>query len=53
LHFEAQDLARLAFGDDLEGMATDLAIRCKALEGDACVNDDFKSLPAIGALDGL
>jgi hypothetical protein len=53
LHFEAQNLARLAFGDDLEGTATDLAIRCKALEGGACVNDDFKSLPAIGALDGL
>src|SRR5664280_2698481 len=48
LHFEAQDLARFAFGDDLEGTATDLAIRCKPLEGDARINDDFKSLSAIG-----
>ena len=51
LHFQAEDFTRLAFGNDLEGTAANLAIGRESLGGDAGVHRDFKSLSAIRTLD--
>jgi hypothetical protein len=37
-NFQAEDFAGFAFGDDLEGTATDFAVGGEALGGDAGVN---------------
>ena len=51
-NFHAQNLARLAFGHDLERTAAHLAIRREALAGHARVNRRRKRLAAERALDG-
>jgi len=43
---QAQNFARLAFGDDLERAATHLAIRREPLERHARVNQHLKPLAA-------
>jgi hypothetical protein len=53
LYLNAQDFTRLAFGNDLEWAATDLAISRKPLRPDAGVEHDFEALAAKGALDGF
>jgi len=52
-NLQAQNFARLAFGNDLEGAAANLAIGGKALAGHTGVHHRFKRLAAIGALNGL
>ena len=49
-HFDCQDFSQFAFGNHLEGSATDLAIGRKALDGNTRINHQLKGLPTIGAL---
>lgn len=51
LDINGEDLAELAFGDHLERPAAHLAIGGKPLAFDAGVDDQFKRLPAVRALD--
>jgi hypothetical protein len=53
LNFETYDFARLAFGNNVEWPATDLAIGGETLCRDAGVEHDFEALTAKGALDGF
>ena len=53
LHVQAQNLARFAFGDNLEGPAADLAIGGETLAADAGVDDQFEGLSAVWAADGF
>jgi hypothetical protein len=53
LRLQPENLARLAFGEDLERPAADFAIGRKPLRGDAGVNHQVEALAAIWALDGL
>ena len=48
---QAQHFARLAFGDDFERPAADLAIRSETLRRNAGVDDQLKSLAAERALN--
>jgi hypothetical protein len=53
LYLDAQDLAGLAFGNDLKWSATDLTICRKPLARNARVDGNFKALAAKGTLDGF
>ena len=50
-HFQAYDFARLAFGNDLERTAAHFAIGRESLVGCARIEDQFKTLTAIRALN--
>src|SRR5881397_4175825 len=52
-HSQGENLSRLAFRDDLEGPAANLAVRGKLLRGHAGVDHQFEGLPAIGTLHGV
>jgi hypothetical protein len=45
------NFALFAFGGNLERAATDFAIGCEPLAGNACVDGHFTSLTAVGTLD--
>jgi hypothetical protein len=53
LHVNTQDFTGLAFGNNLEWSATDLAVGCEALCGDAGIEHDFEALAAKWTLDGF
>jgi len=46
LHFQAQNFARLALGDDLEGAAADFAVGSETLRTGAGVDDKLHALAA-------
>lgn len=48
-HFHAENFARLAFGDHFKRPAADLAIGGEPLPGQAGVDDQLASLPAVRA----
>jgi hypothetical protein len=50
---QAQNLSRLALGDDFKGAATNLTIGCESLLWDAGVHRHFECLAAERALDWL
>jgi hypothetical protein len=52
-HIQGENLARLAFRHDLEGPATDLAVRRELLRGLAGVDHQLETLAAKGALHGF
>jgi hypothetical protein len=53
MHFQAQNLARFTFNQDLEGPTANFAIGGEMLRRGARVNHQVKALTAIRALNGF
>lgn len=51
MDFQAQDFARFAFGEDIEGAAADFAISGEALLGERRIHEEVEFLPTERALD--